>query len=151
VSHKSAATSKPNWEENYGDDKTHRAQDGTHCPQDGTQGGTHCPQDGTQGGTYCPQDGTQGGTHCPQDDASQSDANCLADQAKNSGLPCRGFLLPAETELAFAATKAAIGDYRKRYGHDGRLAVTGIMAGMARHCSPTALTLAAADGSIATL
>ena len=24
------------WEENYGDDKTHRAQDGTHCPQDGT-------------------------------------------------------------------------------------------------------------------
>jgi hypothetical protein len=24
------------WEENYGDDKTHRAQDGTHCPQDWT-------------------------------------------------------------------------------------------------------------------
>lgn len=24
------------WEENYGDDKTHRTQDGTHCPQDGT-------------------------------------------------------------------------------------------------------------------
>jgi hypothetical protein len=31
------------WEENYGDDKTHRAQDGTHCPQDST----HCPQDWT--------------------------------------------------------------------------------------------------------
>ena len=24
------------WEENYGDDKTHRAQDGTHCSQDWT-------------------------------------------------------------------------------------------------------------------
>jgi hypothetical protein len=34
-------------EENYGDDKTHRTQDGTHCPQDGTEGGTHRPQDGT--------------------------------------------------------------------------------------------------------
>jgi hypothetical protein len=31
----------------------------------------------------------------------------LADQAKNPGLACRGFLLPAETELALA-TKAAI-------------------------------------------
>ena len=27
---------KTEWEENYGDDKTHRAQDGTHCPQNWT-------------------------------------------------------------------------------------------------------------------
>jgi hypothetical protein len=46
------------WEENYGDDKTHRAQDGTHCPQDRTEGGARYSQDGSQDGTHCPQDGT---------------------------------------------------------------------------------------------
>jgi hypothetical protein len=50
-------------EKNYGDDKTHRAQDSAHCPQDRPQGGPHCPQDGTQDGAHCPQDGTP----CPQD------------------------------------------------------------------------------------
>jgi hypothetical protein len=55
------------WEENYGDDETHRAQDGAHCPQDWTEGGARYSQDGTQDGTHCPQVGAQGGTYCPQD------------------------------------------------------------------------------------
>jgi hypothetical protein len=54
---------KTEWEKKYGDDKTHRAQDSAHCPQDRTKGGAHCPQDGTQDGAHCPQDGTL----CPQD------------------------------------------------------------------------------------
>jgi hypothetical protein len=47
----------------YGDDKTHRAQDGAHCSQDGTEGGARYPQDWTQDSTHRPQDGTP----CPQD------------------------------------------------------------------------------------
>src|SRR5262249_6579136 len=49
----------PEGENNYGDGKESCAQDGTHCPQDGTESGTHCPQDGTESGT---QEVVDGGT-----------------------------------------------------------------------------------------
>jgi len=38
---------KTEWEKNYGDEKDNCAQDGTHRPQDGTEGGARFPQDGT--------------------------------------------------------------------------------------------------------
>jgi hypothetical protein len=39
------------WEKNYGDGSQNCPQDGTRCPEDGTEGGAHCPEDGTEGGT----------------------------------------------------------------------------------------------------
>ena len=41
------ANIKSEGENNYGDDKENCAQDGTHRPQDGTEGGARFPQDGT--------------------------------------------------------------------------------------------------------
>ena len=35
---------KTEWEKNYGDEKDNYAQDGTHCPQDGTKGGARYSQ-----------------------------------------------------------------------------------------------------------
>ena len=64
------------WEENYGDEKDNCTQDGTHCPQDGTEGGTRYAQDGTEGGTRCPQDG-----------AKAYIANCIADSTAGSPPP----------------------------------------------------------------
>jgi hypothetical protein len=78
------------WEENYGHDKTHRAQDRTHCPQDRAKGGAHCPQDGTQDSTHrpedrthCPQDGTEGSAHCSQD-GTEGSAHCSQDGTEGS-------------------------------------------------------------------
>ena len=50
---------KMEWEKNYGDEKDNCAQDGTHCPQDGTEGGARYSQDRTEGGARYSQDGAK--------------------------------------------------------------------------------------------
>jgi hypothetical protein len=59
---RAAADIKTEWEKNYGDAKDNCAQDGTRCPQDGTEGGARYSQDGTKGGARCPQDGAKAPT-----------------------------------------------------------------------------------------
>jgi len=90
------ANIKSEGENNYGEENC--AQDGTHCPQGGTEGGTRYSQDSPQDGTCysqdCPQDGTryskdgpEGGTRRPQDGAKAYIANCVADSTAGSPPP----------------------------------------------------------------
>jgi hypothetical protein len=81
---------KTKWEKNHGDEEDNYAQDGTHCPQDRTEGGARCSQDRTEGGARYSQDRTEGGAHYSQyrsesgarysqDGAKAHIANCIAD------------------------------------------------------------------------
>ena len=72
------ANIKSEGENNYGEENC--AQDGTHCPQGGTEGGTRYSQD-------CPQDGTCYSQDCPQNGAKAYIANCVADSTAGSPPP----------------------------------------------------------------
>jgi hypothetical protein len=78
---------KTGWEKSYGDEKDNCAQDGTHCPQDRTEGGARYSQDCTQDGTRYSKDGTEGGARCPQDGAKAYIADCIADYTAGSPPP----------------------------------------------------------------
>src|SRR5215467_2813211 len=84
---RAAGDIKTEGEKNYGDEKDNCAQDGTHCPQDGTEGGPRYSQDGAEGGPRYSQDGTKGGPRCPQDGAKAYIANCVADSTAGSPPP----------------------------------------------------------------
>ena len=58
---------KTEWEKHYGDEKDNCSQDGTHRPQDGTEGGARYSQDWKEDGTRYSQDGTEGGSRYSQD------------------------------------------------------------------------------------
>ena len=135
---------KPESEKNYGDGKTHRAQDSTHCPSDRTQGGTHCSQDRTQGGKRLAQDRTEGGAHCQQDrtqggerhsqDRTQGGTHYSQDgakdcclitalaSAKNPGLTRRGFSLSSGTGGGEPPTQPrwAGATFKQRQSQDGK-------------------------------
>jgi hypothetical protein len=78
---RAAGDIKTAWEKNYGDEKDNCAQDGTHCPKDGTEGGARYSQDGTKGGARYSQDGTKGGA-CYSQDGTKGGAHCPQDGAK---------------------------------------------------------------------
>jgi hypothetical protein len=97
---------KTKWEKNYGDEENNYAQDGTHCPQDRTEGGARCPQDRAESGAHYSQDRAESGAHysqdrkeggahysqhrkeggarCSQDGAKAYIANCIADYTAGS-------------------------------------------------------------------
>jgi hypothetical protein len=79
------ANIKSEGENNYGEENC--AQDGTHCPQGGTEGGTRYSQDCPQDGTRYSKDGPEGGTRRPQDGAKAYIANCVADSTAGSPPP----------------------------------------------------------------